>query len=189
MVYAHGMKRIACMVVVALLTACQFKGEPQQAPEEAPPAPGNIASQEQADAAFRGRGDTFRGWVSRPVAMRVYPTTRFVKQGEQAVLEARVELFDEMGDSVKGAGEMRLELRDAAPGNRGGAEALLYTWTVSLMTLEDQQRYYDPVTRCYLFHLKLDELPAARRNPVLGVFYTMTDNQRFTAEAPVKTDW
>ncbi|MCC6681775.1 MAG: hypothetical protein IT445_12810 [Phycisphaeraceae bacterium] len=175
------MKRVVCLIVVALLTACQFKGEPSQ------------GDGGQGDTETRGRGDSNsggrRGWESRPVAMRVYPTTRFVKQGEQAVLEARVELFDEMGDSVKGAGEMRLELRDAAPGNRGGAEAILYTWTVSLMTLEDQQRYYDPVTRCYLFHLKLEELPAAKRNPVLSLFYTMTDNQRFTAEAPVKTDW
>ena len=51
-------------------------------------------------------------WKIGPVRMRVYPSTRFIEGKDDAMLEARVELFDEMGDAVKGVGEFRIELFD-----------------------------------------------------------------------------
>lgn len=174
--YAHGMRIAAWLLVLLSVVGCVPKGEDPDASRA-------------VDTASNGRY-----WHSQPTAIRVYPTTRFVKQGDAAVLEARVELFDDMGDSVKGAGEFRLELRSggagsASAGGSAGGGNLLYTWRVEVRTIEDQRTHYDPITRGYLFRLRLDDLAAARRTTMLNVSYTSPDGRHFTAEAPIKTDW
>jgi len=161
------------MLAPLLLAGCTFKGEP------------SVASAADANPASSH-------WLSRPTAIRVYPTTRFVRQGlpaggEAAVLEARIELFDEMGDSVKGSGEFRLELKTASGPVAAGN--VLYTWRVELRTIEDQRTHYDPITRGYLFRLRLDDLAVARRSTLLSVSYTDPAGRHFTAEAGIKTDW
>ena len=93
-------------------------------------------------------------WLIEPVRMRIYPSTRFVDRDSETILEARVEMFDEMSDSVKGVGQFRFELLVA--GLMGQTERL-YTWNVSALTLSDQRRYYDSITRAYLVPLKLTE--------------------------------
>lgn len=156
------------MVMALLLVGCVSKGDNPEA--------------EPAVVAQRESGY----WVSRPTAIRVYPTTRFVRQDEAAVLEARIELFDAMGDSVKGSGEFRLELR---AGSGGASGNVLYTWHVELRNVEDQRTHYDPITRGYLFRLKLDDLAVAKRSTELFVSYTTPSGQHFAADAPIKTDW
>jgi len=125
-------------------------------------------------------------WFAQPTSVRVYPTTRFVRQGEASVLEARIELFDEMGDSVKGSGDFRLELRYIA--DKSG-NSPLYTWQVDLRTLEDQRQYFDPITHTYLFRLKIDDITIAKRNTQLNVIYTTPTGVRYAEKAAVKTSW
>ena len=109
-------------------------------------------------------------WTPLPVSVRVYPSTRFVKQEGQPLLQARIELFDQMGDSVKASGRVRCVLM-AGVGRLASGE--LYSWDVPLLTLQDHEAHYDPIARGYLFELKLDNFdPAFRRCSLVVQFRT-----------------
>lgn len=138
---------IVTLMAAALLAGCQFKGEREVDHEAAPGV-----------------------WRPRPVGARVYPSTRFVREGRDALLEARVELTDEMGDAVKAAGELRLDLF-ASDDSGTSLGRRLYSWQVELLTLDDQQTYWDAITRTYLLRLRLDNREAARRPTVLRVSF------------------
>ena len=85
-------------------------------------------------------------WRPLPTRVRVYPSTRFIQESGRAILEARFELFDEMGDPVKAAGSFRIELYslDEALGN--APRRLLYTWNADTETLDQQREHFDPIT-------------------------------------------
>ena len=147
-----------------------------------------------AGCAFKGgcRGGGVQpgpAWQPEPVALRIYPSTRFVQQSGQAALEARIELFDQMGDSIKAAGRIRFELFATAAPGPGMRGLRLYTWNVEMLTLEDQQQYFDPITRGYLFRLKLDNLSITRRATLLHITFTQVGGLRLETQALVKTDW
>lgn len=132
-------------------------------------------------------GEAAQAWRPLPVQVRVHPATRFAMHNGEPVLEARIELLDAMLDSVKGSGTFRLELLDAAgpTSPRGGQQ--LYIWDLSLMTLDDQQLHYDPVTRAYYFPLRLDNFAVAERPTLLRVTVTPAGaGQRMTAEYPMR---
>ena len=74
-------------------------------------------------------------WRPRPVSIRVYPSTRLVVQDGEAILEARVELSDEMGDPIKAPGEFRLELYSDE------TKQQLYAWRVRVLTLDEQRTF------------------------------------------------
>ncbi len=128
-------------------------------------------------------------WRPAPVRIRVYPSTQFIKESGRAILEARVELFDEMGDPVKYAGSFRVELYsvDEAMGN--APRRLLYTWDAQVMTLEHQREHYDPITRGYLFRLGVDDLRIAKQASLLRITFTPVDRPRFDAESVIRSDW
>ncbi|MEM9883143.1 MAG: hypothetical protein AAF800_09530 [Planctomycetota bacterium] len=129
------------------------------------------------------------GWRPEPVALRIYPSTRFVNEAGTPLLEARVELFDEMGDSTKASGLLRFEL--FAAGQVPGIEVgrLLYGWDITLATLEDQQRYYDPITRGYLLRLRLESAEATQRQVRLRVTFQPATGRRMSDEQPVRLAW
>lgn len=152
---------IACLVCA--LAACQWKGGPRPTTRPAT-QPSGV-------------------WRAEPVAMRVYPSSRFATDDDgAALLEARIELLDEMGHSVKGAGVFHVELWSEGKALASGGERL-YAWDVPLLTLADQRRHYDPVTRAYLFRLSLDEAGVPRRPTVLRVLFTPVDRLRLEASA------
>ncbi len=125
-------------------------------------------------------------WRLVPWSMRVYPSTRFTVQDTGwAILEARIELTDEMGDSVKGIGRFRLELFSRGPAGSADTGQRLYSWNVATTSLADQRRYYDPITRAYLFRLKLDETDTFKRDSLLKVLFTASDGSRLEAQAPL----
>lgn len=130
-----------------------------------------------------------RYWQPLPVSIRVYPSTRFIKESGRAVLEARFELYDDMGDPVKSAGTFRIELLsvDEALGN--APRRLLYTWNAEVLTLDQQREHYDPITRGYLFRLGVDDLRIARQVTLLKVTFSPVDRARLDAEAVIKSDW
>ena len=129
------------------------------------------------------------GWQPKAVALRIYPSTRFVREQDTPILEARIEMFDQMGDSIKASGQLRFELFAAghAPGIDVGR--LLYSWDIDLLTLDEQKRYYDPITRAYLLRLRLDSSAITRREVLLRVTFQVGDEARLIDEQPVRINW
>lgn len=122
-------------------------------------------------------------WYPAPAAVRVFPSTRFVKESGQTLLEARIELLDAMGDPVKWPGEARFELRAASGSQPIETGGRLYDWRVGLLDREQQSRHYDPVTRTYLFRLIVDRDEVAARPTALRVSFTPPAGDRLSDEA------
>lgn len=125
-----------------------------------------------AGCAFKGgagsaeAGRTAGVWEPTALAVRVHQSTRFVAaSNERATLHARVELVDAMGDSLKAAGQFRLELFASDEMGRTVGRRL-YQWQIDISTLEAQREHYDSVTRAYLFRLRLDD-PRPPSQPTL----------------------
>jgi hypothetical protein len=147
-----GLLSLLLVALLASQTACTFKGEQVQA---------------------KRNGAAAQAWWPWPTGVRVHPATRFAMHNHEPVLEARIELLDALLDATKGSGTFRLELLDAAgPMNAPRSARQLYVWDLALMTLEDQQQHYDPVTRSYYFPLKLDDFEVAQRPTRLRVTFT-----------------
>lgn len=155
-------RRLAPMFLVGALVVvgCKSKGEPPPGEHMNPTA-----------------GDY---WRVKPVRMRVYPSTRFMVNDGQVVLEARIELFDEMGDSVKGVGNFHLELHTV---DDKKASKRLYAWDVTTRTLAEQRRYYESITRAYLFPVKLPSDKALDREVSLEVVFTPPRGRRLVTQA------
>ncbi len=136
-----------------------------------------------------GEGGLGSAWEPGVAGLRIYPSTRFIKEKDTSLLEARIELLDEMGDSIKASGQLRFELRGA--GQRPGVEEgrLLYSWDITIATLDDQRRYYDPITRSYLLRLRLSNAAITQRQVVLRVTFQPVDGVRMTDEQPVRINW
>ena len=162
MMAAIGAAAIGCST---LLAGCQFKGSGVEAP-----AP----TMEDY-------------WWPQPSALRVYPSTRFVEDERSAapILEARIELRDEMGDAVKGAGTAALELFAASDEGQGLGQQL-QRWEVTMSSLEDQQRHFDSVTRTYLFRLRLDASARARGDRLRVTFTRASDGRRLQTESRIR---
>ena len=133
-------------------------------------------------AAGRGNGDG-AVWVIQPVAIRVYPSPRFVTEGEKLLLDLRIEFTDAAGDPTKGVGHFALELYAAGRSDEPAVGRTLYRWDVPLLTLDQNRQYYDAITRTYHFRLHIDE-PEATRDPLLlHVAFTPHDAERLETEA------
>lgn len=89
------------------------------------------------------------------------------------MLEARIEMIDDMGDSVKTSGLWRVELL-AGGETRSSRDPrkLLYSWQIQASTLAQQQRHYDPVTRAYLFRLQMDQPTDPQQAVTVSVTFT-----------------
>ena len=120
-----------------------------------------------------------------PVAMRVYPSTRYATEADRPVLDARIELFDQMNDSIKGVGRFRFELFAGDDRTAAQLARRLYRWDVNLHTLAQQRQYYDPVTRSYQFRLQIDDLSIAQKATLLEVTYLPLEGQRLETKAVI----
>jgi len=128
-------------------------------------------------------------WQAAPVRLRVYPSTRFVKEKGRSILEARLELLDQMGDPIKASGLFRIELYRVDESLGNAPQRLLYTWTADTLTLELQREHYDPITRGYLFRLGVDDIKIAGESTFLKVAFTPEVGPRLDAEAVIRLDW
>jgi len=128
----------------------------------------------------REQGDHWRPEVT---GVRIYPSSRFARVDQQLIVEARVELLDEMGDSTKSSGMVQIQLSTTGRVS-GSAEARqLYKWDINLETLQDQKTYYDPITRSYLFRLKMDQESAPQVPTLLQVIFTRPNGQQLSGQA------
>lgn len=110
----------------------------------------------------RPAGQVARGWRApgpfAPVALRVFPLTRLERadDGKMRVV-LHIELKDEWGDTVKGVGELTVQLL-RPPGAAGGTGRDQVGWEIAMWGAEDNARYYDPSSRTY--RLVLGDVPA-----------------------------
>ena len=170
---------LTCCLLV--LTGCQAKTD-KTSNQQPAPHPQQTTDQPTSHP-------TPKDWQPKPVSIRIYPSTRFVEQDGKPILEARIELFDEMGDSVKSSGSIRLELFAIGEDERRTVGARLYRWDINQTTIDDQRRYYDPIIRGYVYRLELDDVELTRRPTLLRVVFQPTQGPRLVTEDRVRTDW
>jgi len=146
---------------------------------------------DQADTASKADpGSTSTIWRAEPSKMRVYPSTRFVQEGDRSILEARLEMFDQMGDPIKASGTFLVELYSVDPSMGIAQGRLLFSWNAGTASLEQQREHYDPITRGYLFRLGVDNLRSAKDATLLKATFTPANgSQRLDAEAIIRPDW
>jgi len=163
--------RVAVVAGAGLLCAagCAFKGD--------------------ADAGDKPSAKAGEVWRPRAVALRIYPSTRFVEERGDKLLEARIELFDEMGDSVKAAGRVHFELHPVGEEGSAAIGERLYAWDIDLLTLDDHREYYDPIIRGYVFRLKIGNFDPARHSTRLTAVFTTIDGRRLDTRDRVQTAW
>lgn len=92
----------------------------------------------------------------RPAAMRVHPLTHTeTRADDQPVMVLHIELKDPWGDTVKGIGQVQVQLRQATAtstiGDRGTR------WDIDLREIQENIAYFDSATRTY--RIVLGELP------------------------------
>jgi hypothetical protein len=145
------------------LAGCEIKGGP------------GLASDGAAES-----GDH---WRIRPVAMRVYPSSGFTEYGGRHVLEARIELLDEMGDTVKGVGHFRFELFAGEGPGQSLVGRLVENWDVAMLSLEQNRAHYDPITRTYRFMLGMTRPPPKDEPMQLAATLTPPGGRRIDARA------
>lgn len=176
-----GMVMLACSSVIYLF-GCE-------APVEN--SPGVIASQGNQTNPVATETVTQPAvvWQPLPKSMRVYPSTRFIQESGQPILEARFELFDEMGDSVKASGLFRIELYTVDEVREQTPKRLLYTWSGETYTLDQQRDHYDPITRGYLFRLGVGNLKIANQPTLLKVTFIQEGRPNLEAQAVIRADW
>jgi len=160
----RGAGALLCLVIATGICGCSFKG-------------GNAAG---PDGAHRNAGDA---WQVRPCRMRVYPTSRFVHEGDQTILEARIEFLDEAGDPTKAVGQLRFDLFTAGKAADVTTGRRLYGWQAPLYSVEQNRTFYDPVTRAYLFRLKLDSLSVVSDRVTLKATFIPLAAPRLEASA------
>ena len=110
--------------------------------------------------------------------MRIYPSTRFVYRNGSTILQARIELLDDMSDSVKSSGQIFFELYGISGGGGVATPKSLYSWSVAVRTRDDQISFYEPVVRAYLFRLSLSEHWPPKRQAKLRVLFTPNQGRR-----------
>lgn len=163
----------ALVAAAGLAGGCQFKGAP------AASAPAGVAGHHHDQSTI---------WRPRPVRIAIYPSTRFVKEQGKALLLANVRFLDAMGDPIKGVGRLRCELFAGGGGNQPAGQRL-YRWDVNLLTLADQKRYYDPITRGYLLRLGLDNFTVAKEPTVLRVMFIPASGGRLVTHKDLPLKW
>lgn len=87
-----------------------------------------------------------------PVALRLHPLTRILPDQ----LEARVELMDQMDDVTKGVGRINLELYRYELASLNHRGQLIGSWQADVSTLQANEKYWDAITRTYVFRHPLD---------------------------------
>jgi hypothetical protein len=89
--------------------------------------------------------------------MRIHPLTHMTRDRDgQLMLVCHIELRDTWGDSVKGVGDLELQLY--GPGQDQGEVVHDSSWSVSLYDLSRNMDLYDRATRTY--RIQLIELPS-----------------------------
>lgn len=130
-------RRISALCVFGMLAGCGLSPVGAEAPARLPP------------------GGVVAASPFSPVSMRIYPLTHTELSARGgALLVVFIELKDQWGDTVKGAGALELRLTREGGGSDEPGDAV---WSIDLSDLDRNAALYDPSTRTYRF--ALDGLP------------------------------
>jgi hypothetical protein len=162
-----GPAGISTLLLVACLSACNWKGGASNQPAGASPA----ASKDV--------------WRSVPTSIRISSSSRFVRRDKGLLLEARVEAADEMGDTTKATGTLQFEVVRVKSGGSKSLGERLYQWEVKLLNIDDQRGHYDAVLRAYLFELSVDDMPANVKRVLLRATLHVQGGPRLIADAQI----
>lgn len=103
------------------------------------------------------RGEALAASPFSPASVRIFPLTHFeVTPGGEARILLFIELKDQWGDTVKGAGRLGVHL-SRLEGGAVSREVLEMVWEIDLTDLSRNASLYDPSTRTY--RVALRELP------------------------------
>ncbi|MCC5828932.1 MAG: hypothetical protein JJU36_05735 [Phycisphaeraceae bacterium] len=116
-----------------------------------------------------------------PRSMRVYPSTRIVGEPGSQLIEARLEFLDAAGDSTKAVGRARLDLFPVTRQGEIDRARRVHRWEIDVLTLTDQRRFYDPITRAYLFRLQLPDTLSTGARLGLEAFFKPTEGEPMEA--------
>lgn len=84
-----------------------------------------------------------------PVAIQIHPLTHVEGEGGQTTIVAHVEMRDAWGDTVKGTGNLQVQLYRPESGRAAGLGTQELVWDIDLNDLERNAALYDPATRTY----------------------------------------
>ncbi len=131
---ATARRAICALATLLALTSCGIVPKPL-------PTPRRVIEAEEPANPFA------------PVGVKVHPLTRLVpgnKANPAPTIDAHIELIDHVGDSVKGAGLLTIELyRGTGPVSAVGEQDQVRRWTLNLSDPETNRLAYDRVTRTY----------------------------------------
>jgi hypothetical protein len=131
-------------------------------------------------------GQEGEAWPFWPVKMQIHPLTRFLTDStsRRLVLEARIEFLDGYGHNTKAVGQVRLDLYDLAAGEPSTGTPLI-NWNQDIRDLQLNHRYFDDVTRTYLFKLDVDP-EKVPREPELRAYFLSADGRKMEATLRVR---
>jgi len=119
-------------------------------------------------------------WPFWPVRVRIHPLTMLSSDLDtgEPIVEARVEMLDQFGDTMKGVAQFRFELHRLDPGEGPGDPVRV--WNVDLRNVEANARHWDRVTRTYLFRLALESPLEPDADWHLRAYVLSIDGRQFT---------
>lgn len=130
-------------------------------------------------------------WSLEPVQMRVFPGTRFIsvpEESEHPILEVAVEFFDDMGDSVKAIGNLRIELHYGNSPRNASTGSRLYNWDIPMLGRTAQEVHYDSVIRGYQFRLALENDEPLDQPTFVRAFFECNTNTRLQATNSIRDE-
>ncbi|MDG2291165.1 MAG: hypothetical protein P8L37_00780 [Phycisphaerales bacterium] len=133
---------------------------------------------------IRTEGGVITDWTYAPESIRIHPLSRvkFNEAGDQARVEARIEMRDRDGFSTRGLGDLTLFLSGSSDmGSHTQVE-----WQCDLSTVDMNGKQYDCVTRTYLAHLELLQSNDIPLEPMLRARLTMPDGSVLSDRKPIR---
>lgn len=103
--------------------------------------------------------------LTLPHTIRIHPFTglRVIDDQGQRGLEVRVEALDAYQDTAKAFGKFRFELHVFRPMSSDIKGARIESWEADITNARTNVVHWDPITRSYVFKLRLnDSIPTGR---------------------------
>ena len=126
-------------------------------------------------------------WPFWPQALRIHPLTRLAVDAKsgRSIIEVRLEFLDPEGHTTKGVGQVRIDL--AAGGSGADSSPPIATWNWDLRDRSVNRRFYDDVTRTYLFRLKVESLELGPQ-PELRAYFLSASGPRLQATQTLRVE-
>ena len=126
-------------------------------------------------------------WPFWPQALRIHPLTRLAVDAKsgRSIIEVRLEFLDPEGHTTKGVGQVRIDL--AAGGSGADSSPPIATWNWDLRDRSVNRRFYDDVTRTYLFRLNVESLELGPQ-PELRAYFLSATGARLQAAHTLRVE-